>query len=126
MVFYTENSLGSSLHNNGHAEYQIKKQLSVKGMPAGMNRRSYTLGIFCQSPALCLQEMSAVMPTKSPGRVKDGPPDTIKGYYQSDVTRSKADNLSWTWPFILGDPRGIFGSWVRSNLEFSKSEVNLI
>lgn len=32
MVFYTESSLGSSLHNNGHAEYKIKEQLGINGV----------------------------------------------------------------------------------------------
>lgn len=82
MVFYAENSLGSSLHNNGHAEHQIKEPRSINGVPAGTIL--YTGDILSKFCSL-FAKMSAMMPTKFPGRVKDGYPDIREGVIRSNL-----------------------------------------
>lgn len=103
MGFYVENSLASSLHSNGHAEYHTKQQLSSNGVPAGANGKANTLAIFCPSSALCLQECQQQLPLKSLGT-------QTQERDQSYVIRSTGSDLLQSWPCILSDPRGVCGS----------------
>lgn len=112
MVFYAESSLGSSLHNNGHAENKIKEQLGINGVSFGTNGRSYTLAVLGQSSALCLQECQQ---SRSPNFQEGFKLGTQT--QERDVTdlifSGQKLGICLSWPFILGDTRGICGSLIE-------------
>lgn len=108
MVSYVENRLGSSLHNNGHAEEQIKRQLSINGVcPEPMEAAIHWQHIAKVRLSVC-QQCQQWHPTSLQKGPNWGSYDK-KGSYQPEATSSKT-RIYQPWPFTwVSQPRSSKG-----------------